>query len=120
MHYLTPDETAGYPGTFDWEAERIRIYRKMSPALRASFVRPTPGQALSQGVDHPETYPTELPVDLEANEEEKKLIDIALTNFALVVIEPESVDLCDLGSQPNTRHKWARKGDDWTCTEVVP
>lgn len=99
----------------------MRIYRKLSPALRASFVRPTPGSALKDGVDPPETYPTELPTDLDASEDEKKLIDQALHNFALIVIDPHAVDICDLGSQPNTRVQWKRaEGGQWQKQDVVP
>ena len=76
----------------------------MSPALRASYCRPTPGTPLhniKDGDDHredidPNTFPATLPTDLEPNntEEEKKYIKEALTNMSIIVIEPFEVDWC--------------------------
>lgn len=83
---------------FDWDSERVRIFRKMSPALRASYCRPTPGTPLSHGGENggdidPKDFPSELPTDLEAKTtEEKELIKIALLNMALIVIEPFEID----------------------------
>lgn len=62
---------------FDWDSERIRVWRKMSPDLRASFVRPVPGTSLKGTEIKPESFPTSLPTDLEAKtDEEKRLIAI--------------------------------------------
>lgn len=63
----------------------------MSPSLRASFCRPTPGGELG-GIDMG-SFPAELPTDLEAKtEQEKKDIQIALKHLALIVMEPFEVD----------------------------
>lgn len=69
----------------------------MSPDLRASFCRPIPGTPLSapgrEDID-PRTFPKALPTDLEAKtDEEKRLVKIALENFALIVLSPTDVDL---------------------------
>lgn len=79
---------------FDWEAERQRIYKKLSPPLKASFVRPIPGTPVNSpdGAD-PETFPKSLPVEEEASEKEKELLKQALENFALIVLEPHHVDV---------------------------
>jgi len=82
---LSPPKTkAG--GDFDWEAERYRIFEKLSPPIRASFLRPIPGTPLSSqdrkdgGEDYdPNDWPKELTMDGD-----KKLIDKALSNFALM------------------------------------
>lgn len=80
---------------FDWEQERLRVFRKMSPPLRASFVRPIPGTPLDQGEgSDPATYPKELPTDLEAKtDKDKELVKQALEHLALIVLEPYSVDV---------------------------
>lgn len=70
---------------FDWQQERLRIYEKLSPALKASFARPSPSQPTD---DDPESWPKELQ---EGDEQTK---DLALSRFALIVIEPEQVDWC--------------------------
>lgn len=91
---LAPVQANGQP--FDWEQERVRIWRKMSPALRASYCRPTPGTPLhrdGQGDIDPRTFPSTLPTDLDAKtDEEKAFIQEALTNMSLLVIEPFDVD----------------------------
>lgn len=93
--YSTSQESSK---AFDWNSERIRIFRKMSPSLRASYCRPIPGTPLSHhgengGDIDPKTFPTELPTDLDAKtEEEKKFIKEALLNMALIVIEPFEID----------------------------
>lgn len=125
---------------FNWEDERVRIFRKMAPPLRASFVRPTPGTPLD-GID-PKSFPATLCTDLEAKtEEEKKLVKEALQHLALIVIEPFEVDWCvllsaatflardtettndrcDLGASPHKRSKWSKGKDGaWSEEEVVP
>lgn len=111
LHSKFPADRLAPSPNFNWEAERLRIWRKMSPDLRASFVRPIPGTKLEED---PEKWPTQLPTDLEAKtEEEKRLVKqgppayhcrtglsltfcydpTALENFALIVLEPHSVDL---------------------------
>lgn len=66
----------------------------------------------------PETIPT---TSGAANEKEKELVEQALGNFALVLIEPTYVDWVQLGIVPN-RRTFFHRGDDgfWTETIVVP
>ncbi|GAA6017928.1 hypothetical protein JCM11491_001222 [Sporobolomyces phaffii] len=116
------DKLAPYPD-FDWEHERIRQFRKLSPELRASFVRPVPGTKLSDWDGKMEDLPETLVegYDEAKTDEEKRHLDQALHNFALIVIDAQEIDLVDLGSQPNVRTKWFRKGGDkWEEEGVVP
>ncbi|SCV71240.1 BQ2448_2828 [Microbotryum intermedium] len=105
---------------FDWEAERIRIFHKMSPELRASFVRPVPGSRLVDKEEAKE-WPKELPASEEEAEREKEkgqvkegelswrklggeseektdarvceFVCTALEHFALIILEPFDVDV---------------------------
>ncbi|GAA6059845.1 hypothetical protein JCM10212_003757 [Sporobolomyces blumeae] len=115
------DELSPYPG-FNWEDERIRQFRKLSPELRASFVRPIPGTKLSEWDGKMEDLPEKLVegYDEAKSDDEKKQLDEALRNFALIVIDPTEVDLVDLGSMPNERTQWFRSGSKWEEQGVVP
>lgn len=78
---------------FDWEEERLRIFAKMSPPLKASFLRPVPGTALDQ-TDY--DY-KKLPQELSDEDHDKEWREKAYKNFSLIVIDPEEVDLCVVG-----------------------
>lgn len=110
-------ELSPYDG-FNWEDERIRQFRKMSPELRASFYRPVPGTDLQDADLKMEDLPEKLPEGVEEaeSEEQKKQVEqglslrqdryllrspqlmfyytAALKNFALIVIDASEVDLC--------------------------
>lgn len=77
--------------SFKWEDERQRIFRKMSPPLKASFCRPVPGSKL--GDEDPKKWPEELPDPDEAKGKDKEHIKEALENFAIIALEPVFVDL---------------------------
>lgn len=85
---LAPPELKS--GTFDWEQERQRIFKKMSPPLKASFCRPVPGSPL--GSNDPHDWPEELPDPDEAQGKDKEYIRQALENFALIALDPIFVD----------------------------
>ena len=113
----------------------------MSPGLRASYCRPIPGTPLDSTrppID-PSTFPKELPLDLDENasEQEKIWLKEALTQMALLVIEPFEVDWyvlrllvvdktnfelqrCDLAAVPNKRIQWTKKDGVWSEINVVP
>ncbi|GAA5976157.1 hypothetical protein JCM10908_005401 [Rhodotorula pacifica] len=115
-------QLAPYEG-FSWEDERIRQFRKLSPELRASFYRPVPGTKLADTDVKMEDLPEKLPEGVEEaeGEEQKKQVEQALKNFALIVIDAEEVDLVDLGSMPNTRTLWTcRDGSEWKEEDLVP
>ncbi|BGP54297.1 hypothetical protein JCM8202_000728 [Rhodotorula sphaerocarpa] len=116
-------ELSPYDG-FSWEDERIRQFRKMSPELRASFYRPVPGTDLADSNVKMEDLPETLPEGVQEAEgdEQKKQVQEALKNFALIVIDAIEVDLVDLGSMPNKRTQWVRKqgSSEWQEKGVVP
>ena len=74
------------------------------------------------GYEEAKKWPETIPTTTGAtNEKEKKLVDQALANFVLILIEPTYVDWVQLGVVPNQRTLFYR-GDDgsWTETIVVP
>ncbi|BGP38628.1 hypothetical protein JCM10450v2_002578 [Rhodotorula kratochvilovae] len=118
------EKLAPYTGGFSWEAERQRQFRRLSPELRASFCRPTPGTKLGEWGGRMEDLPATLPewVDKAENDEQRGQIEEAFENFALVVIDCTEVDLVDLGAQPNTRTRWTldTASGEWKEEGVVP
>ncbi|GAA5884670.1 hypothetical protein JCM6882_005342 [Rhodosporidiobolus microsporus] len=109
---------------FSWEQERVRQFRKLSPELRASFYRPVPGTTLEEWGGKMDDLPQELPEGVEEaeGEEQKKQVEQALKNMALVVIDPTEIDLCDLGSTPNVRTRWRldASSGEWKEEGLVP
>lgn len=95
--------------------------QKLLTLTHSIHPRPVPGTPVDSpdGAD-PSTFPKELPTEDEANDEQKKLLQQALANFALIVLEPHHVDVADLGSQPNRRTVYSLHGGEWSATEVVP
>jgi len=74
------------------------------------------------GYEEAKKWPTTVPTTTGAkSEREKKLVEQALTNFALVLIEPTYVDWLQSGVVPNQRTFFYRAEDGtWTETIVVP
>ncbi|TFK42131.1 pyridoxamine 5'-phosphate oxidase-domain-containing protein [Crucibulum laeve] len=105
----------------NWEAKRLEIFKTMSGHMKASWCRPTPGSKL----DNPEDakkWPETVKEPKEGDSEEvKKNWDIALGNFALLVLDPFEVDFVDMSIIPNERAKFYRttKGE-WEEVSVVP
>ncbi|KAF9535587.1 pyridoxamine 5'-phosphate oxidase-domain-containing protein [Crepidotus variabilis] len=87
----------------DWEADRVDLFRNMSPVMKAGWCRATPGSKMP-GDDEAKTWPKEIYDPEEGNpdkesekyKEAKRLWDLALSNFATVVIDPLEVDFVDL------------------------
>lgn len=73
---------------FDWEQERKRIFEKVSPELQASFLRSMPGEAL-ENVPNDQLPKTYWPTKINNDEEKLKALD----RFALVILDPISIDL---------------------------
>ncbi|EGG04436.1 uncharacterized protein MELLADRAFT_53036 [Melampsora larici-populina 98AG31] len=73
---------------FDWESERKRIFEKVSPELQASFLRSIPGERL-ENVSKDQLPKTYWPTKITTDEEKSK----ALSRFALVILDPISIDL---------------------------
>ncbi|KAG8970202.1 hypothetical protein FRC03_010392 [Tulasnella sp. 419] len=107
---------------WDWEKERIRIFdEKMGPELRASFARPTPGTIMGS-YEEADKWVKELPKTGEVGDDDKlkALIDVAVRNFALLVLEPIEVEWLELGVVPNRRTKYKKVDGGWEEAIVVP
>jgi hypothetical protein len=106
---------------YDWEAKRIEVFKKMSPVMKASWCRPTPGSRLEGGEDEAKKWPVEIEEPKPGDEEGKRLWDMSLSNFALVIIEPQDVDYVELHPIPNRRTRfWRTSGDVWNEEALVP
>lgn len=112
-------------GRYDWEKKRREVFNDMSKGMKASWATPTPGDPI-KSYDEANAWPGPLPRLEEAdNDEDKKNLEFALGNFALVLIDPFSVDWVQLGTRPNRRTKFSRnenlgEGDEWAEEIVVP
>ncbi|EPQ27549.1 uncharacterized protein PFL1_05087 [Pseudozyma flocculosa PF-1] len=133
---LTPPRAPGSTSTepFDWDGERSRIFNKLNPGLLASFCRPTPGSA-HPNLDALDTarpkddtsspWPLELPQPgKEETEQQRQQLRESEKNFALLVIEPRSVDVVNLADDTRTIYELkpgqnAATGE-WTKRRVVP
>lgn len=116
-----PALTALKKDGIDWESKRSQVFDSMSGHMKASWCRPTPGSKLEGGYEEAKKWPQKLPRLGEAEtEEDKKNLEIALGNFALVLIDPFEVDFVELGVNPNQRTKFTRDGENWVEEIVVP
>lgn len=116
---------------FDWEEKRRQMFDSMFGYLKAGFCRPAPsGSKLVDvgGYEAAKKWPRKLDGKLEdvlgpgskASEEERRNWELALTNFALVVIDPTVVDYLVL-SPPSRRTSFTRRADgEWEEVAVVP
>lgn len=108
---------------FGWEELRRRIFNEvMGDAMRASFCRPNPGGALGD-YEESKVWVNRLPKEEEAKGdlEKERLVEEALRNFALIVVEPLRVDLLELGIEPHRKTVWERvENGEWSENLVVP
>jgi hypothetical protein len=93
-----------------WEEERVRTFNDtMSSKMKVWFSQPTPGTIMKGGYKNTPDGPTELPtLENAKTKEEKELVEKAMMNFSLLVMEPLKVDLAELGVYPNRRRVWTR------------
>jgi hypothetical protein len=107
---------------FDWEAKRKDVFDSMSRHMKATWCRPTPGIRLDGGAEESAKWPEMLPkLGKEESGDEKKNMEVALGNFALVVIDPNEVDYVELGKIPNERTRFTRTPEGlWSEEAVVP
>ena len=119
--YFPLDVLSGGEGKeIDWDLERVKAFDSISGHLRATFVRPVPGSPM-ESYDEAKNWPVTIPKRGEAEgEEQNRNIEEALSNFALVVLEPAEVDLVELRPIPNRRTTWMKKGKEWEEHIVVP
>lgn len=118
-HQKLKDSTKRGDLKFDWEEERKRIFDKLSTDLKLSFLgRSKPGSKLINPEDSILPPPQQIQTFEELDQDSKSF---ALSNFALIVLDPISVDLVRLETVPHQRFSWKRVSDDeWEETELVP
>jgi pyridoxamine 5'-phosphate oxidase len=106
----------------DWQEKRREVFNGMSSHMKASWCRPPPGSVMKGGYEEAKKWPTSIPKLGEAeNEGDRKNQEIALGNFALVLVEPYFVDWVQLGVVPNQRTTFTRVGKgEWVEEIVVP
>src|SRR6266702_12811 len=105
---------------FDWEAKRRELFDAVSEEMRATWCRPTPGTPLKDGEDAND-WPLRVPKPNEAKtDREKELAELALSNYALIAIEPLRVDWLQMAIKPNQRTFFTRTEDGWSEEVVVP
>ncbi|CAA7264852.1 unnamed protein product [Cyclocybe aegerita] len=102
----------------------------MSAQMRAIWCRPARGTPLKGGQEEAKKWPERVDepdpdASREKYEEAKRIWEMALGNFALMVIDPIEVDLVDLSSPPDKRSLFTKRidsneGVQWEETELVP
>lgn len=95
----------------EWETKRVETFDRMSGHMKATWCRPVPGTPLEGGEEEMKQWPVRLPKLGEAKDEgDKRQLEAALGNFALLLIEPFEVDYVEFGVQPERRRLFER---DW-------
>jgi hypothetical protein len=108
---------------YDWEKLRVDTFEGVSPQMRATWARPTPGSPMPGSGQYNEAkkWPEKLPTLAEAKDEKERAeVEVAMKNFALIVIEPYDVDYVELEPLPNRRTRFFYKGDQWDEQILVP
>ncbi|KAI9513095.1 pyridoxamine 5'-phosphate oxidase-domain-containing protein [Russula earlei] len=106
---------------FDWEQQRRALFDAVSERMRATWCRPAPGSVLEGGCDEANDWPVKVPKPSEAKtEKEKALAELALSNYAIIVIEPFYVDWLQMSIVPNCRTFFTLEGEHWKEEMVVP
>lgn len=88
----------GAEGAWDWERELVGHFGNLSPGMRGSFKNPSPGTPRANAPGEGEGLGQKVGDELLEDE-------VARTNFRVVVIVPEEVDLVDL-SDPADQRRW--------------
>ena len=105
----------------DWEAKRRELFDAVNEKMRAAWCRPPPGSLLKGGYEEMDDWPTNVPKPSDAKtEKEKNLAELALSNYAIIVIEPLRVDWVQMAIKPNRRTLFTREGIDWKEEIAVP
>ena len=109
-------------GGFDWEAKRVQVFDGIGGKLRADRYGPAAGSPMDGGYEELKKRPDTVPTTTGATTpEEKKRVEQALANFAMLLVEPTYVDWYQMGVVPDQRTLFYRGDDEsWTETVVVP
>ncbi|KAJ7508488.1 pyridoxamine 5'-phosphate oxidase-domain-containing protein [Mycena galericulata] len=119
-HFTHTIEGLSEGSQYDWEAKRIEVFKNMSPVMKATWCRPVPGSRLEGGQDEAKKWPVKLEEPKPGDEEGRRLWDMSLSNFALVIIEPQDVDYVELAPIPNRRTRFWRTARGWNEEALVP
>ncbi|KAJ7146348.1 pyridoxamine 5'-phosphate oxidase-domain-containing protein [Mycena epipterygia] len=120
-HFVHTVSALGQGAKYDWEAKRVEVFKSMSPYMKASWCRPVPGSRLEGGEDEANKWPTEIEEPKPGDAEAKRLWEMSLANFALVIVEPQDVDYVELAPLPNRRTRfWRTSRGAWDEEALVP
>lgn len=99
-------------GKYDWEKKRKEVFEAMKPGMKATWCAPAaPGSRISSHDEANKWRCTGPYLNEIKTDEERKNYETALSNFAMVVIEPTQVDWVQLGEHPNRRTLFTRKDE---------
>lgn len=121
---LAPEGEGEGEGVAFWEKERMKTFNeKIGETLRAWWCRPmAPGSKMGSYDDLKE-YPEKLPKTYEVDagdEQMKHWMEEAVKHFALLVMEPTTVERVEFNPRPNRRTKFEKQGDEWVESILAP
>ncbi|CCL98552.1 uncharacterized protein FIBRA_00552 [Fibroporia radiculosa] len=105
---------------FDWEKKRVAAFDSLPPFMRALWCKPPQGSTIGSYEVANEWLKTLSKSNQLESEEDKQNFELALRNFALLVIDPIHVDWVEAAASPQRRTKFMRNGEDWSEEFVVP
>ncbi|KAI9316204.1 pyridoxamine 5'-phosphate oxidase-domain-containing protein [Dichotomocladium elegans] len=94
------------PFVFDWQAERLRQWIRMSPALRATFVPNCPAKELIISQINPET-------GWFVSDNQQELLEIGYANFVLLLVDVVRIDHVMLVSGKHSMYYKDDKTSQW-------
>ncbi|QVM07728.1 hypothetical protein D8B26_002419 [Coccidioides posadasii str. Silveira] len=105
--------------SWSWEKEITAQFANLSPLMRGTFKNPPPGTPKANNVQNP---------DLKQGQRVYDLYDpVARSNFRVVVIRPEEVEMVDLSNpEAAKRTRWlllsrgSGQGMEWKMEELWP
>ncbi|KAL6307823.1 hypothetical protein BKA93DRAFT_768034 [Sparassis latifolia] len=105
---------------FDWEQKRRDAFDALGERWKATWCCPPPGSPM-KSYEVASTWPQIVPkLGEAASDEDKRIHEEALGNFALLLIEAVEMDWVQVGEKPNRRTRFTRKGEEWVEQIVVP
>ncbi|KAF8167326.1 pyridoxamine 5'-phosphate oxidase-domain-containing protein [Crassisporium funariophilum] len=102
-------------GGYDWEAKRRALFKTSMGAIKASMCRPVTGSRVKedekewpQTLEDPDADGVDMPQ--EKREEARRNLEEALSNFALIVVDPIEVDLAEFSRESHRTHFSKKSG----------
>ncbi|TAF49786.1 MAG: pyridoxamine 5'-phosphate oxidase, partial [Oscillatoriales cyanobacterium] len=93
------------------QAARRNLWHNLSDNARSGFAWPEPGADRVDHTDH---------ADSSAFDVEAPTPTVPLDTFALLLLEPDRVDLLELRGNPQQRQIFTRSANGWEQREVNP